>query len=270
MYLLYSDETNLEPADNVFFIYGGLVISPDRSKQLSDDIQEIRDNKSIPNDFQLKFNPGPEHLSHEEFIELKQNVIQKAVENGCVLLVSMIHHGIATSPEDARRNEINRIAYHFHCLLNRYDSPGLMLIDRFSDSQIDAHLRDKFSYGIRDLPYSDVMRLHRILGYHYSAIGQSHFGSIVDIVICSLRFAVNAFSRNQVHHLETASRLLSLIEPLFFKSEINDSLKSELSLFFSPKIIRAPSYRELYQELKDFLASNGIEAEQEITDQRIY
>ncbi len=270
MYLMYSDETNLRPAENVFFIYGGVVIDSAKAKTLSDEIYKLRLDKCIPNDFLLKFNPRPNKLKHEEFVELKQRIVQKAVETGCVILVSLIHHKIATSPEDARKNEINRVAYHFDCLLKRFCSHGLMLIDRFSDKQIDAHLREKLSTGVRGLPYSRTLRLNHIIGYHYSAIGQSHFGSLVDIVIGSLRFAVNAFSRQEEQNLDTASNLLRLLAPLFYKSETRNDKISELSLFFSPKIIRVKSIRERYEELKVFLASNGIEAEQEITDQRTY
>jgi hypothetical protein len=270
MYLLYSDETNLDPTENIFFIYGGIIINGERAKNLSDNIQRQREDRNIPNDFILKFNPGPGSMSHEDFIELKQTIVQKAIENECVALISMIHHKIATSPEEARRKEINRIAYHFNCLLSRVRSHGIMLIDRFSDRQIDAHLREKFSTGITGMPYTRTLRLDRIIGYHYSAIGQSHFGSLVDIVIGSLRFAVNAFSKNEEHNLETASRLLRLLAPLFYGSEVRDNQISELSLFFSPKIIRAPAFRKHYEKIKAFLASNGIEAEQEITDQRMY
>ena len=270
MYLLYSDEANLNPSDNAFFIYGGVVINCANAKSLSEGIQKVREEKHIPDDFVLKMNPGPESLSNKEFIEVKQGIIQKAIENQCVLLISLIHHRVASSPEEVRRNEINRVAFNFNCLLNRYHSHGLMLIDRFSDSQIDTHLRDKFSKGIIGFPYSEVFRLDRILGFHYSAIGQAHFGSLVDIVIGSIRFAINAFSKNYAEHLETARLILRMIGPLFYREEASENKVSELSLFFSPKIIRAPSYREEYEKLKCFFDENGIIAEQMITDQRFY
>jgi hypothetical protein len=269
MYLLYSDETNFDPSDNVFFIYGGVVISAELSKVLSDGIQEIRERKHISDEFFLKMNPKPENLSHGEFIEVKRGIVQKAIENGCILLLSLIHHEIASSPEEARRHEINRIAYHFNCLLSRYCAHGLMLIDRFSDDQIDAHLRDKFSRGVSGLPYSANIRLDRILGYHYSAIGQSHFSSLVDIVIGSLRFSINSYSKNELQNMETAETILQMLAPLFYRSPEGGGKVSELSLFFSPKIIRLPTYRNRYKELKAFLASQGIEAEQEITDQNV-
>jgi hypothetical protein len=269
MYLMYSDESNLEAQDNTFFIYGGIAVDTEKAKTLSDSVQRVRDESGIPSDFVLKFKPEPENMSHSDFNECKKEIIRKAIENECILLVSLIHHDIALNPQEARRNEINRVAFHYNCLLNRRQSSGLMLIDRFDDSQIDAQLREKFLIGLHGLPYSDPYKLDRVLGYHYSAKGQSNFGSAVDIIICSFRFAVNAYCRNEEPNLPTASRLLELLAPLFFREE-GDSRVSELSLFFSPKIIRAPCYREEYENLKQFLSTNGIVAAQVITDQRLY
>ena len=269
MYLLYSDESNLEPQDSTFFIYGGIAINTEKAKDLSDDLQRIRNESGISPDFILKFKPKPNNLEHSTFNDCKKRIIQKAVERECLLFISLINHNIANTPEEARRNEINRVSFHFNSFLNRRRSSGLMLIDRFDDSQIDAQLREKFSIGLHGLPYSDPFKLDRILGYHYSAKGQSNFGSIVDIVICSFRYAINVFCKNEEPRLETASRLLRLIAPLFYKEE-GESRVSEISLFFSPKIIRAPSYRQEYEKLKEFLSNNGIITAQEITDQRLY
>ncbi len=269
MYLMYSDESNLEPSENTFFIYGGVMIDAEKAKDLSDSIQTIREEKRIPSEFVLKFKPAPDNLSHAEFNDCKQRIIQKAIENECLFLVSLIHHGVATNPDEARRKEINRIAYHFNCMLSRRNSHGLMLIDRFDDSQIDAQLRERFSVGLRGLPYTDPYRLERILGYHYGAKGQSNFGTVVDIVLCSFRFAVNAFCRNDAANLQTASILLRLLARLFFR-ETGETRVSEISLSFSPKIVRASGYRQEYENLKRYLATTDIDAAQEITDQRLY
>jgi len=145
MHLLYCDETNLDPKDHRFFVYGGLVIPCDNAKQLHDEIEEIRKKSSVPKEFSLKFNPKPSNMSHKEFTGVKQAVIEAAVRNKCIFLVSIILHQIATSADEARRNEINRVLFHFNSLLIRQDSYGLCLIDRFSDAQIDSHLREKFS-----------------------------------------------------------------------------------------------------------------------------
>jgi len=267
MHLLYCDETNLSPSEHDFFIYGGVVIPPGAAKPLHDAVEQIRRRHHVPENFLLKFNPRPDTLAHDDFIQVKQAILETAAEHSCQLIVSLILHNIAASPDIARRNEINRVLYHFECLLNRETSHGLVLIDRFSDTQIDAHLRERFAVGVRGLPYTDPMRLERIVGYHYSAIGQSHFGSVVDIVVGSFRFAVNSHSSNDTNRLASAVRLLDLVGPLFIRSA-PDLKVDELSLFFSPKVITVDRYRGKYAALRDFLAEHGVDSRQEITDTR--
>jgi len=259
--LLYCDETNLDPKPNGFFLYGGLVIDADESVTLHKNIEHIRQVNNIPSDFLLKFNPGPKHLDHQGFIKVKQQVIAAAVAAGCKLLVSIILHQVATNPDDARRNEINRILLGFDGHLTQYDKYGLALIDRFEDSKIDNHLREKFSIGLRGMPISDPYRLSRILGFHYSAIGQSHFSSVIDVVIGSLRFCVNAMgvAANQA----TATAMLQQMSPLFERGASGKVI--DRSFFFSPKTVKFTPYRKRYKELKTYLAENGIDTEQQVS-----
>ena len=118
------------------------------------------------------------------------------------------------------------------------------------------------------MPYSMIMHLDRILGFHYSAIGQSHFPSLIDIILGSFRFAVNRHTRCMDEREATAQRLLRLLSPLFIRQA--DGKVSELSLLFSPKQIKVERYRDTYQALKDYLTASGIESEQTITEFRMY
>ena len=271
MHLLYCDESNIEERAGDFLIYGGLAIDGARALGLSQAIDGTRARARVRRDFKLKFNPGPERLSHEEFIALKQAVIEAAVEHGVKLLVYVILHDIATNPDEARRNGINSVCGHFDWLLNRLGGPGLVLIDRFNDqgNRIAAHLSEKFSAGLRGLPYTPKMRLEHIVGFHYSAVGQSHFPSLIDIVLGSLRFAINTHTRNMQRSMETARRILGILAPLFYQ-EPEGAAISELSFQFSPKVINVDRYREKYQALKDFLAAAGIDTQQSITADRMY
>lgn len=267
MYLLYCDESNLEEKDNDFFVYGGLIVDGEAAQALSLEVDAIRESAKIPREFVLKFNPGPEHIKHNDFISLKQAIIEAAISHGCILLTSLILHNVATNPNDARRNEINRICYLFDCYLNRIKSHGLVLIDRFEDKKIDGHLREKFSVGVTGLPYSNELRLEHIVGFHYSAIGQSHFGSIIDIILGSFRFAVNAFTRGNDDKLDSASQILKVLAPLFLQ-EGDYGKVSEISLFFSPRVIKSDKYRKMYSDLSAFLSENGIIPAQKITNGR--
>jgi hypothetical protein len=266
---MYCDETNLEEISGVFFVYGGISVEANAVLALSKEIDALRAEHRIPSDFLLKFNPGPKGMDHREFISIKQSIIELAIKYECRLFASFILHDVATSANEARRNEINRICYHFDCFLARPDSHGLVLIDRFEDKKIDHHLREKFSTGITGLPYTPERRLERIIGFHYAAKGQSHLCSVVDVVLGSLRFAVNAGTAGVEKNIATAETLLRLLSPLFFRENGKTSV-SELGLFFSPKVIHVPKYHAIYDGLRNFLINCGIEPEQRISYLRTY
>lgn len=271
MHLIYCDESNLEERAGDFLLYGGLMIEAEQALALSTAMDALRVRHGVPRDYQLKFNPGPEGFTHAQFIALKQEVIETAIAHGAKLMVYLILHDISTNPDEARRNGINTICMHFQYALDRVGGGGLVLIDRFNDAgnEIEAHLREKFTIGLTGLPYSSEMRLGRIIGFHYSAIGQSHLPSVVDVVLGSLRFSINAHTRGQAGLLATSGALLRLLSPMFWRNSPGDPVP-ELGLMFSPKRIRSAVFRARYQSLKDFLAANEVPTLQTITDQRTY
>ena len=268
MVLLYCDETNLVANPGAFFVYGGLSVPSETALDLSTKVDAIRKKFHVPDEFKLKFNPGPAGLNNQQFIELKQNVISAAVESNCELYVSIILHDIAKDVNEARRNEINRICFHFNCSLKRNNDVGLVLIDRFEDQKIDGHLREKFSLGLRNMPYCDSMRLDKIVGFHYSAIGQSNFPSIIDIIIGSFRLCINEHTANPNEISERQKAILGLISPLFPRE--TTALIPETHLFFSPKIIKVGIYRDQYTSLSQFFTSVGICPDQSISAERTY
>ncbi len=259
MYLLYSDESNLQARGSTFFVYGGLAIPTDAAAGLSAAIEKARARAEVPPEYLLKFSPGPRGLDNEGFKQLKAEVLGAAGKAGCKMLVSLILHGVATSPEKARRFEIGRALYHFDCFLNRNNDHGLVLVDRFSDRQIDAQLRARFAVGVVGLPYSPRHRLSRILGFHYSCIGQSHFASLTDIAIGSFRFAVDALSLPQETRIPSARALLAVLSPLFCRE--SGGRVSRTSLHFSPVEVRAPRHEAKYDALKASLSENGLPPE---------
>lgn len=271
MHLLYCDETNLEERAGDFLIYGGLMIDSGRASELSAAIDALRARHNVPRDYRLKFNPGPEGFTHDQFIALKQEVLETTAAHNAHLLTYVILHDIARNPDEARRNGINTVCYHFHCILNRIGGPGMVLIDRFNDegNVIDGHLREKFTVGLTGMPYAAEMRLPNIVGFHYSTIGQSHFPSLVDVALGSLRFAMNAHTRQQAQHNATARALLNILSPMFWRDRDGQPVP-ELGFLFSPKAVAVARYREQYQSLKNFLAEGNITTAQQITEQRMY
>lgn len=267
MYLLYTDETNVNPAGSTFFIYGGVAISSEKAPSISNAIDFQRQAHGYKPEDKLKFNTREcPHIDPEIQKSLKRAVMQCATEHGCVLLLSLINHKIATSPDDARKNEINRVCYHFNCFLHRVNDYGIVLVDTFPDASLTDHLREKFNIGVKGLPYSPVLRLDRILGFHIASVGTSHFSSVIDIVIGGVRYAINSLS-DQLK-LPTAETLMRQVSPLLFRE--NDGKVSELGIFYSPKQIKAQAYLEEYRKVDGFFSSVGIETQRKPTDERMY
>jgi len=267
VYLLYTDETNVDRAHSAFFIYGGVAIASDKAPSISGAIDSYRRDHGYKPEDKLKFNTREcPHIDPQTQKSLKRRVVQCASEHGCVLFLSLINHKIATSPDDARRNEINRVCYHFNCFLHRVNDYGLVLVDTFPDAGLTDHLKEKFTVGVKGLPFSPVLRLDRILGFHVASVGTSHFSSLIDVVIGGVRHAINTLS-DPVKR-PTAELLMRQVSPLLLRE--NAGRVSELSIFYSPKQIRVAAYLEQYRTVDDFFSSVGIETQRKPTDERTY
>jgi hypothetical protein len=267
MHLLYADETNIDPGHD-FFAYGGVSIDASKAEALSADINLIRAQFGYVRDDLLKFNTRerPKHITPDAHAKAKQAVMEAAARHDVKFLASVILHQIATSPEEARRKEINRICYHFDCYLNWQHSVGLVLIDTFQDNQLANIMREKFQIGLKGMPYGGEIPLSRILGYHLATIGSSYFCSVIDIVLGAFRYAIN--NRADTNKSGVVGDLLAQLSPLFIRNGKGDIL--ELSLFFSPKIIRIEKYRNEYLALHRFFSDAGLVPSQQITDERTY
>ncbi len=232
LHLLYTDETNLDPATTEFFVYAGVAIPSDKAAPLSDDIELLRNRYDYrPTDL-LKFNTvqRPSHITPDQHRDLKKEIVLAAAKHDVKLFSSFILHQIAKDPLEARRREINRISYHFDCYLRRQGTHGLILIDSFKGDDLHKLLREKFAIGVVGLPYSPRYRLAAILGVHLASIGTSHFCSLVDVVLGSLRFCIN--DRNDHLKQPVIHTLMQQLAPLFI---LSNGAVDEISMFFSPK-----------------------------------
>lgn len=259
MHLLYTDEANVDPGNSEFFVYAGVAIPGENAAALSQAIETLRKKNGYePGDF-LKFNTRerPNHISPEQHLSAKQELVEVTANHGSRLIASFLLHNIAqsTGVDETRRNEINRVCFHFNAYLHRIQDHGLVLVDTFNDPKLNGLLREKFAVGITGhLPYSKALRLDRILGFHQAMIGTSHFSSVIDVVLGGLRYAVNSRQQNK----PVCRTLVEQLAPLCIRSEPNGKA-SDLSVNFSPKAIRSGKYLKIYKELAAFLTENGIE-----------
>jgi hypothetical protein len=260
MHLLYSDETNLDPKTCEFFSYAGVIIPPDTAGKLSEAIDALRSEYKYAPDDLLKFNTRerPKHITPEAHRDIKKRVMDASASCGVKFIASVILHKIATSPDDARLNEINRVCYHFNCYLHRVQDNGIVLLDSFQDHRLARFMREKLSVGLVGMPFSPTMRLDRVLGFHLASIGSSNFCSVVDIILGAMRFCINARRHPEQH--DTAKQLFEQLGQL----AICDSggRAEEICFFFSPKTVRVSAYLTIYQELWKYLRDNGIECAQ--------
>jgi len=263
MYLLYTDETNVDPKETEFFVYGGVAFHSNHAEAISSGIASLRRKHGYNPEDVLKFNTvqRPAHINAESHRKIKQDVMELAARHEVKLFCSMILHAVATSPDEARRNEINRIAYHYDCFLHRQSDLGLVLVDMFTDAKLPNHLREKFTVGLTDMPFSKAMPLERVLGYHLATVGSSHFCSLIDIVLGALRFVIN--SRKDERRKSVVSQLLHQLSRLCIREE--SGKVSELCLFFSPKTIRVAKYRSEYKGLRDLFVDAGMAPTQQIS-----
>jgi hypothetical protein len=268
MVLLYTDESNIDPASAEFFVYAGVSIPGDQAAELSSEIDSLRRKHGYKPEDLLKFNTveRPVQISPDSHKELKREVIEAAVRHDVKLFATFTLHALATSAEVARRHAINTVCFHFDCYLHRLNDAGIVLIDSFQDKSIIAILREKFSIGVKGLPYTPQHRLQRVLGVHLASVGSSNFCSVIDIVLGSLRHAVNI--RSDRGKLGLANTLLGQLSPLCIRTNL--PRVDELSIFFSPKVVKSHAFLQKYLELRDFLAAGGIEASQVPTGERNY
>ncbi|WP_168707822.1 DUF3800 domain-containing protein [Sphingopyxis sp. PAMC25046] len=262
MQLLYCDESNLEDRPGDFLIYAGVMIPTDRAKQLSDAIGTLRRTAGIDPSSLVKFAPAAAPLDHAGYRAFKQAIIEAAIEHGCKLLAYAVLHDLSQGPDVARRWGINTICWHFQCALRRLEQPGLVLIDRFNDAGnlIDDHLREKMSIGV-DLPHRNgTTPLDRVIGFHYAAIGQAHFTSLSDILIGSLRWAINVHCRGQDLR-DNALALLEILSPMFWRDQESESIP-DIGFCFSPFKIKSARFHAQYISLQEFLRDGNIQSSQ--------
>ena len=267
MKLLYCDESNMEERAGDFLVYGGVIVPGDKAKSLSEAIRLIRQNAGIAATERVKFLPPVPPCDHKAYIKVKQAIIEAAIDHEATLIAYLVLHDLAKSPDEARLFGINTVCTHFNWILNRIGGPGLALIDRVNNpgNEVDDHLREKFAVGVKGMPYSKQMRLENIVGFHYSTIGQAHFTSLCDILVGSLRFAINTHTRNVPKTRDSAVNLLRLMSPLFFREKGSEKI-SELGLALRPKNVSAPKFHARYQALQDFLCQGGVEMSQAVTN----
>lgn len=262
MYLLFTDETNLQANDNVkFFSYGGLVIESERLPKLHIGIDEIRSKYGYGPTDKLKFdtNARPKSVSIEVATKAKQEVIQLCVDLECKFIAYVVLHAIA------QKQDIGKVvtwgASHvigkFNYFLTTQDSYGIVAMDRLPDGVEFDFLAQKFSEGL-SFPDEDSVKLDRIVLHSSTCLNASHASSAMDVVLGSWRYCIN-----NPKNKDAAEEMMDNISKLIWcEREGTDIYAFEKGLIFRPKVVKFEPYRAEYDALlnhvNSLLAARGI------------
>jgi hypothetical protein len=250
MWLLYGDETNTDASKDSFYIYGGVAIPVAAAGQIHEEMCNLRGCYGYQRSDALKFctrKGRPDSVAPQEHTDLKKQVVRLAEVHGVRLFCSLVHHRIARGGADcARETGINQVAASFNMFLQEEKTYGSMSLDRF-DRQPEL-IRKKFSEGLTFPEHSQM--LNRVVAIQPAILGASHFCSLADVVLGSLRQAVN----NQSTKL--GLELVAQLAPLCRRS---DGDVDDRSIVLSPTVVRNPRYQQLYADLREFLRKGGVD-----------
>lgn len=256
MYLMFTDETNNTASEQAkFFIYGGLIVPVTRIQVLSAKIEDIRINAGYSVDDCLKFdtNARPDHVSREECTEAKKRVLHSCIEEGCKFIAYFVLHQIAKNrdPRELVTWAADHVIGRFNMYLQEKDSQGICLIDSLPVDKQFQYLSDKFTTGL-DLP-GENLSLNRIQVFGATVINASQISSAMDIVLGSLRYAVNDPANKEA----AKSMMEDVARMMWYREHQGEKYLGDRGVILRPKLnnIEVEAYRQGYQTLTDYLQS---------------
>jgi hypothetical protein len=258
MYTLITDETNTqESEDGDFFIYGGLIFSPDQMKQVTDDIESIRTKYGSEPPDKLKFDTRsrPKHVSRKDYTCAKNDVIEACLKAEVQFIAYMVLHKVAKDERAKGEWALNSVlvAFSKKFLLRKKDY-GIVVIDRLpgNDRAYDM-LKRKFQQGLRMQSTGNAVKLERVLLYATTCDGASHLSSAVDIVLGSLRWVVN--QRRHLTSDDLSQKMLEKVGKMMYHRASGEvRYVREYGLILRPKSYPGhPPYRQEYEDLVAYL-----------------
>lgn len=256
MYWLITDETNIDPNQGDFFIYGGLIMTPRQMRKAHLAISDIRTKYEFKDTDKFKFNTQsrPRHIPQQQWVAAKQEAIEAALDLEIIMIAYVVLHQIAQSQnsETNLKWALNSVLAHFD-LRFLYDvgSMGAVCIDRVEGHSAYGHLKKMFQEGVEISQDGKTRKkkLERIIHYSMSTDGASHHSSLVDIALGGLRYCIN--SAGGTGRAEIAQQILpSLAKMMWHKVEADGKDYIGGNGFIQyPKQIKVQAYQDKYDDL---------------------
>jgi len=258
MYIMFADETNMQPSEDArFFIYGGLIIDSSRLDDLHDGVERIREAYGYLPPDELKFSTRerPEQVTIENAKRAKQDVIDLCAQLDCTFLAYVILHEIIKNQlqDTIIKFAVNSILGRFEKFLREHEDTGIVLVDNLPVRSQWSYLSQKFSEGIETS--SGMRRLDHIRLLGATCVGASHACSAMDIVLGSFRYC-----SNNPQNRDAAQEMIRNVNRLLWH-KVGDGVLhvKEYGLIQRPirENIRISDYRQEYRnfinELNDLI-----------------
>lgn len=254
-YLLFTDETNQQPAqDAKFFIYGGVFFPTNKLKEIHNLVEGVRlfSNFSPEDEFKFETWSRPAQITPEHHKVAKNIVLNGCKKIGVKFVTCLVLHDIAS--KHTLKTLISWGANSVFCAFERFlekeDATGIAVVDRLPFKGDFQYLQKKFQVGLT-FPWGQNQKLERIHLYGFSCVGTSHACSAIDIILGAFRYCVNKRDSVQV----ARNMLPGIVSMMWHKRENNRIKIKEYGLLFRPKDIRVEEYKSKYDELTQYLSN---------------
>jgi hypothetical protein len=249
MYVLLTDESNLEPSESIkFFTYGGLIVPLVNLPALHDRIGQIRTKAGYQSTDRLKFETKsrPRSVSLEAATEAKRAVVAAAIELDCKFIAYVVLHAIAKA-NDIQTNiqfGANSVIGKFNTYLGEQKSHGIVAMDRLPKGTEFEYLAEKFTKGLA-LPKGEAQELDRVVMFSSTCINASHLSSAMDIVLGTWRYCIN-----QPLNAGAAKDMMAQLAKLIWHVPMGEDIMAhERGLLFRPKEVKHAPYKADYDAL---------------------
>lgn len=195
----------------------------------------------------------PKHVEVEQWTSAKSEIIDLALDLDLTMMVNAIHHRIMASKDSQTKAvwALENLTKHFSdSFLADRDSSGAVCIDRMPDNYAFGQI-EKMMQAQIDRNGAKV-GIPRIVHYSFTSEGASHFNSIVDICLGTLRFCCTAAFDRKERSTQISREVFPKLYRLLHKDP-RTNLANGAGLFFLPIVVHADSIRARYDQLSRFL-----------------
>ncbi|UPW03090.1 hypothetical protein M1C57_15575 [Rhodococcus pyridinivorans] len=253
MYWLHTDETNLEPNQGTFFIYGGLIATPDQMVGAHTLVQQVRAKYGFTQGDSFKFQTAsrPNRISIDDWSAAKAEAIEGAYKLGIKMMAYVVHHQIARNKTKDEKIEfaLNALLAHFDLrFLAAKDAYGAVCLDRLPEKFSYPYLEDMFRNGVN--VEGRQVALNRVMHYSVTSEGASHINTLVDLTLGGLRYCANACFGNGKP--EVAANILPPISKMMWSTTAPDGRLQirDYGFLAYPKEVRAANLKKDYETLR--------------------